>query len=157
MYDAFQNLVKIAKGENVVTPSKEYNPQEVEEALQNRTQKLTEAIRERYPSLEACPQLTKYQEAIDTETAFTSDQKNNVKFLANFIFFANDTGMNLSTSSRTASNKDLTDLQKVPGINQDTKDMLIGLASDLAKIPNQPDTGANIFAAKQAINSKTEK
>lgn len=73
--EAFQNLAKIAKGESLEnTPPKEYNPQEVKEALQGRYEKLMNEMKQvNLRPVEVPPEVAKYQEALKQETSFTLD------------------------------------------------------------------------------------
>ncbi len=157
--EAFQNLTKIVRGESVTTEPKEYNPQEVKEAYQERYEKLMNEVKQgNFRAVEIPPEVVKYQEALNKETSFTPEQKKSAADLASFIpVIANDNDRSLPLEFKTLLNGKIKDLQEVPNINQNTQDMLIGLADNLAKIPNRPDAGANIFAAKQAMNPETEK
>lgn len=65
----------------------------------------------------------------------------------------------MSIEIKTLLDQQIKGLQNVPGINQDTKDMLTGLTDNLVKIPNRPNIVDAIFAARQAMrmNPETEK
>ncbi|MEB3315461.1 MAG: hypothetical protein VKK32_04550 [Candidatus Melainabacteria bacterium] len=96
---AFQNLTSIVKGESSTnTPPPKYNPQEVQEALQKRCEKLMNEMKQgNLQPVEVPPEVVKYRNAIEQESSFTPEQKKLATDLVNFIpVIANDKDAHLA-------------------------------------------------------------